>query len=69
MDKWIDQKTPKTMQYFTREDHPFYHALADAFTICDHYFCSSLTGTSSNRSMFWTGKLTGRNALDPRNLR
>lgn len=64
MDKWIDQKTPKTMQYFTREDHPFYYALADAFTICDHYFCSSLTGTSPNRSMFWTGKLTGSNMFD-----
>ncbi|QJB37368.1 phospholipase C, phosphocholine-specific [Chitinophaga oryzae] len=64
MDKWIDQKTPKTMQYFTREDHPFYHALADAFTVCDHYFCSSLTGTSSNRSMFWTGKLRGLNICD-----
>jgi len=67
MDKWIDEKTPKTMQYFTREDHPFYHALADAFTVCDHYFCSSLTGTSPNRSMFWTGKLTGRNVFDPDN--
>lgn len=64
MDKWIDYKTPNTMQYFTREDHPFYHALADAFTVCDHYFCSSLTGTSPNRSMFWTGKLTGLNMFD-----
>ncbi|WP_118952544.1 phosphocholine-specific phospholipase C [Taibaiella helva] len=65
MDKWIDVKTPNTMQYFTRKDHPFYHALADAFTVCDHYFCSSLTGTSPNRSMFWTGQLTGSNGLFP----
>ncbi|MET3878091.1 phosphocholine-specific phospholipase C [Chitinophaga sp. OAE865] len=65
MDKWIDEKTPKTMQYFTREDHPFYYALADAFTVCDHYFCSSLTGTSPNRSMFWTGTLSGKNDIFP----
>lgn len=26
---------PVTMGYYTREDWPFYHALADAFTICD----------------------------------
>ncbi|WP_286862435.1 alkaline phosphatase family protein, partial [Sphingobacterium sp. UBA7625] len=28
---------------------------ADAFTVCDQHFCSSLTGTSANRSYFWTG--------------
>lgn len=48
---------PLTMGYYNREDIPFYYALADAFTVCDHSFCSSLTGTSPNRSFFWTGKI------------
>jgi len=65
-DGWLDAKRsgnkeyadmPLTMGYYNREDIPFYYALADAFTICDHNFCSSLTGTSSNRCFFWTGKI------------
>jgi phospholipase C len=38
-----------TMGYFTREDLPFYHGLADAFTICDGYHCSVLGPTDPNR--------------------
>src|SRR5690606_9469507 len=30
-------------------------ALADAFTICDSYHCSILTGTDPNRIVFWSG--------------
>lgn len=65
-DKWLDAKCsgnkdykdlPLTMGYYNREDIPFYYALADAFTVCDQHFCSSLTGTTSNRMFFWTGKL------------
>jgi phospholipase C len=48
---------PMTMGHYTREDLPFYYALADAFTICDQHFCASLTGTTPNRSFFWTGKI------------
>ncbi|MGP0030710.1 MAG: alkaline phosphatase family protein [Acidimicrobiales bacterium] len=40
-----------TMGYFTRADLPFYYALADAFTICDQYFCSVLGPTDPNRCM------------------
>ncbi|QNK62793.1 phospholipase C, phosphocholine-specific [Pedobacter sp. PAMC26386] len=63
---WLDAKRsgnknyadmPLTMGYYNREDIPFYYALADAFTVCDHSFCSSLTGTSPNRTFFWTGKI------------
>lgn len=66
MNGWLDAKRsgnkeyadmPLTMGYYNRDDIPFYYALADAFTICDHNFCSSLTGTSSNRCFFWTGKI------------
>jgi phospholipase C len=38
-----------TMGYYTRSDLPFYHALADAFTICDHYYGSVIGPTDPNR--------------------
>lgn len=65
-DKWLEAKKsghdeygemPLTMGYYTREDLPFYYALADAFTVCDQNFCSSLTGTTPNRLYLWTGKI------------
>ena len=63
-DQWLNVKRnsikeyshmPLTMGYHTREDLPFYYALADAFTVCDQNFCSALTGTNPNRLYFWTG--------------
>ncbi|SIN66076.1 phosphocholine-specific phospholipase C [Algoriphagus halophilus] len=65
---WIEAKRPGreefkeiplTMGYYTREDIPFYYALADAFTVFDQHFCAALTGTTTNRSYFWTGKTHG----------
>ena len=35
--------------------------LADAFTICDQHFCSSITPTLPNRLYYWTGR-SGRKA-------
>ncbi|MCW3024988.1 MAG: Phospholipase [Solirubrobacterales bacterium] len=40
---------PNTMGYYTREDLPFFHALADNFTICDGYHCSVIGPTDPNR--------------------
>jgi phospholipase C len=40
---------PLTMGYYTRTDMDFYYALADAFTICDHYHCSVIGPTDPNR--------------------
>ena len=37
------------MGHFTRPDLDFYYQLADNFTICDHYFQSTLTQTNPNR--------------------
>jgi phospholipase C len=63
-DQWLEakksghkgyDKMPLTLGYYNREDIPFYYALADAFTICDQNFCSSLTGTTPNRLYLWTG--------------
>jgi phospholipase C len=42
---------PVTMGYFTRSELAFYYALADAFTICDGYFCSVTGPTDPNRLM------------------
>ncbi|TLV03137.1 phosphocholine-specific phospholipase C [Dyadobacter luticola] len=56
-------KMPLTQGFYNREDIPFYYALADAFTVCDQNFCSSLTGTTPNRLYLWTG--TVRETPDP----
>jgi phospholipase C len=42
---------PETMGYYRRADIPVYYALADAFTICDHYHCSVIGPTDPNRLM------------------
>lgn len=50
-------RAPLTMGYLTRADLPYYHALADAFTICDAYFCSMLGPTMPNRFFAMTGTI------------
>ncbi|MGS1007087.1 phosphocholine-specific phospholipase C [Achromobacter anxifer] len=55
MDQWIQYKNQATMGFFMREDIPYQFALADAFTVCDGYHCSILTGTDPNRIVFWSG--------------
>jgi phospholipase C len=40
---------PLTMGYYDRRDLSFYYALAEAFTICDHYHCSVIGPTDPNR--------------------
>jgi phospholipase C len=46
-----------TMGYFTSSDIQFQRALADAFTICDHYHCSIQGPTTPNRLFHWTGTI------------
>jgi phospholipase C len=41
----------ETMGYHNRSDLRFYYALADAFTICDGYYCSVIGPTDPNRLM------------------
>jgi phospholipase C len=64
MDNWLPahraadgQFGPLTMGYLTREDLPFYYALADAFTICDGYHASVLGPTRPNRYYLMSGTL------------
>ncbi len=64
MNRWPDAKTPLSMGYFDGAEVPFQRALADAFTLCDHYHCGMHTGTSANRLFFWTGT-NGPNGLSP----
>jgi phospholipase C len=54
-DGWVAFKGVTTMAYMTRDDIPFHYQLADAFTICDAYFCSGMTPTDPNRYYMWTG--------------
>lgn len=65
-DRWLQVKQakrkeyadiPLTLGYCTRDDFPFYYSLADAFTVCDHNFSSSLTGTHPNRHYWMTGSI------------
>ncbi|CAH0995500.1 hypothetical protein EMA8858_01623 [Emticicia aquatica] len=72
-DKWLQVKQsgnqayknmPLTLGHYNREDIPFYYALADAFTVCDQNFCSSLTGTTPNRLYLWTGTIREKADFD-----
>ena len=55
-DRWgHSRELHKRMAYYKASDLPYYHALADAFTICDAYHCSTLTQTYPNRLHLWTG--------------
>ncbi len=76
MDHWIaahraadGDRGPLTMGHFTREDIPYYYALADAFTLCDGYHCSVLGPTHPNRFYLMTATndpdgLNGGPAID-----
>jgi phospholipase C len=74
-DGWLEAKRsgekeyaelPLTMGHYTREDLPFYYALADAFTVCDQNYCSVMTSTSPNRSYFWSGTIREQQQADAR---
>ena len=64
MDQWLaahrkaDGKNgPYVMGYYKREDIPFQFALAEAFTICDGYYCSVFGPTWPNRMYWMTGTI------------
>jgi len=59
-DQWLEAKGSLTMGYFSRADLPFHYALADAFTICDHYHCSVMAPTHPNRLYLMSGMLDPR---------
>jgi len=55
MSEWPRYKKPQSMGYYMQTEAPFQFALANAFTVCDAYFCSLHGGTNSNRLFHWTG--------------
>jgi phospholipase C len=65
MDSWVPVHLasegvvngPATMGYYTRADIPVHWALADAFTLCDHYFSSVMGPTDPNRLYWISGTL------------
>ena len=56
-DDWIDAKSALTMGYYKEADIPYQFALANAFTLCDAYFCSVMGPTDPNRIYHWTGSV------------
>jgi len=46
-----------TMGHFDNRSLAFYYALADAFTICDGYFCSLMGPTDPNRLMWMSASI------------
>ena len=46
-----------TLSHYTRDDLPFYYALADAYTICDANYCAVLGPTFPNRIYLFTGRI------------
>jgi phospholipase C len=54
-DEWVPAKGTATMAYLQRQDALFHYGLADAFTVCDAYYCSFLGSTDPNRYYMWTG--------------
>lgn len=54
---WLPPKGPETMAYYNSTNLPFYHSLADAYTICDNNFCAFTGPTFPNRIFLFTGTI------------
>ena len=73
MDRFVPSTSPRTApQRFAdhgvlrpRADLGFYHALADAFTLCDAYHCSVLGPTDPNRLYAMSATLDPTGARRP----
>jgi phospholipase C len=58
LDSWVSGVgNVRSLGYLNRADIPFHYALADAYTICDAYHCSTLSATGPNRTYLWSGKI------------
>ena len=61
MDGWLGTTSsaayPVAMGYVDHRDIPYHYALAEEFTVCDHYFCSAQGPTDPNRSYFMSGTI------------
>ncbi|WP_327269878.1 phospholipase C, phosphocholine-specific [Streptomyces sp. NBC_01218] len=58
LDNWVPAVgSVRSLGYLDRSDLPFHYALADAYTVCDAYFSSTLSATGPNRTYLWSGKV------------
>ncbi|TWV30618.1 phospholipase C, phosphocholine-specific [Streptomyces misionensis] len=58
LDNWVaGVGNVRSLGCLDRSDIPFHYALADNYTICDAYFCSTLSATGPNRTYLWSGKV------------
>ncbi len=66
MDGWVtdEDNTTIAIGYFLQSDHIYHVQLAQAFTLCDHFFCSQIGPTLPNRLYLWTGT-SGWDFLSP----
>ncbi len=55
MSDWPTHKEKQSMAYYTETELSFQFALANAFTVCDEYYCSFQGGTNPNRIFHLTG--------------
>lgn len=55
--QWVTAKGTRALTFHTRDDLGYYYALADAYTVCDAYFCSVLGPTNPNRLYTMTGMI------------
>ncbi|ROH91702.1 phospholipase C, phosphocholine-specific [Stagnimonas aquatica] len=62
MTHWPVAKNDVSMGYLKPEDLDYHTALANSFTLCDHYHCALPGGTNSNRIHLWTGTNRGTTA-------
>jgi phospholipase C len=62
MTHWPVAKHDVSMGYLKEADLPYHTALANTFTLCDHYHCALPGGTNSNRIHLWTGTNRGTTA-------
>src|SRR5262249_44071131 len=58
-----DDQRQKVMDYFGRGDLPALHALAENFTVCDHWYSSVPGPTWTNRFFVHSGTSLGRVAM------
>jgi len=60
--RWMNDNSTVTMSYYNSTNLPFYHALADNYTLCDNNFCSFPGPTFPNRLFLFSG------TVDPNGL-
>lgn len=55
LSSWPLYKRDHSMGYYQEQEVAFQVSLANAFTICDAYHCSTHGGTNTNRLFLWSG--------------